>query len=92
MTQELGWDLKVRLWTDSSAAKSAVSKRGLGKMRHIELKYLWIQEAVQRKRIYMKKIWGKTNPADHLTKAQSKKEYEELLKKVGGKLRGAEDK
>ena len=41
---------------------------------------------------YMKKIWGKVNPADHLTKAQSKKEYEHLLKKVGGELRGADDK
>ena len=87
MAHELGWTLKVRVWTDSSGAKSAVSKRGLGKMRHIELKYLWIQEAVQRKRVYMRKIWGKINPADHFTKAQSKKEYEELLRQNGGEFR-----
>jgi len=87
MAEELGWKLKVRVWTDSSGAKSAVSRRGLGKMRHIELKYLWIQEAVQRKRIYMRKILGKINPADHLTKPQGRKEFEVLLKGVGGELR-----
>ena len=87
MAEEMGWKTKVRVWTDSSDAKSAASKRGLGKMKHIELKYLWVQEAVQRKRITMKKVLGTLNPADHLTKPQSKKEYEERLREVGGELR-----
>ena len=32
--------------TDSSAAKSYVSRRGLGKMRHLELRDLWLQREV----------------------------------------------
>ena len=48
---------------------------------------LWIQEAVQRKRIVMRKIKGSMNPADHSTKPQNKSEYEELLKTVGGEIR-----
>jgi hypothetical protein len=87
MAEEMGWKMKVRVWTDSGGAKAAVARRGLGKMRHMELKYLWIQEAVQRKRIVMRKIKGSMNPADHLTKPQNKSEYEELLKTVGGEIR-----
>ena len=87
MAEELGWKMKVRVWTDSGGAKSAVSRRGIGRMRHMELKYLWIQEAVQRQRIHMRKVQGKFNPADHLTKPQNRIEYEELVKSVGGELR-----
>ena len=40
--------LSVRFHTNSSAAnaKAVASRRGLGKLRHIELKFLWVQELV----------------------------------------------
>ena len=37
----------VRISTDSSAAKSFVATRGFGKMRHLEVEFLWLQEIVQ---------------------------------------------
>ena len=36
----------VRLGTDSSAAKSFVSRRGLGKMGHLEIRDLWLQKEI----------------------------------------------
>ena len=36
----------IKLGTDSSAAKSFVSRRGLGKMRHLEIRNLWLQKEV----------------------------------------------
>ena len=36
----------VRLGTDSSAAKSFVNRWGLGKMRHLEIRDLWLQNEV----------------------------------------------
>ena len=51
---EMGIDptLKVlRMFTDSSVAKSFVSTRGLGQMRHLDVKLLWLQESVQRGRL-----------------------------------------
>eukprot|EP00973_Karenia_brevis_P095594 12428113-Karenia_brevis.AAC.1 len=36
----------VQLGTDSSAAKSFVCRRGLGKMRHLDIRDLWIQKEV----------------------------------------------
>ena len=32
----------IRVWTDSSVAKSFVATRGLGRMRHLEVKLLWL--------------------------------------------------
>ena len=58
----------IRVFTDSSVAKSFVSTRGLGRMRHLEVKLLWLQEQVQRGRIGVGKISGVANVADALTK------------------------
>ena len=33
----------VRISTDSSIAKSLVATRGLGKMWHLEVQFLWLQ-------------------------------------------------
>ena len=60
----------VQVFTDSSVAKSFVSTRGLGKMRHLEVKLLWLQECVQRGRLLVGKVSGKSNIADALTKYQ----------------------
>ena len=67
--QELGVNLElVVIWTDSSAAKAHVSTRGLGRMRHLEVKDLWMQELVRDGRLRVAKIRGDRNPADVLTK------------------------
>ena len=58
----------IRIWTDSSVAKSFVATRGLGKMRHLEVKLLWLQECVQKGRLNVGKVSGATNVADALTK------------------------
>ena len=50
--------------TDSSAAKSFASERDLGRMRHIEVKELWLQEAFCRGRITPSKVEGSKNAAD----------------------------
>ena len=39
---DLSWDCKTRLLVDSSAAKSIASRTGLGKLRHLEIKCLWL--------------------------------------------------
>ena len=46
-------------------------------MRHIEVKNLWLQEAVCRGRIKIVKISGKGNPADIFTKYHGAKELQE---------------
>ena len=58
----------VRMSTESSVAKSFVATRGLGKMRHLEVKFLWLQEIVQMGKVRVEKVSGATNVADALTK------------------------
>ena len=87
LAEELGWKMSVRVHTDSSAAKAVASRRGLGKLRHIELKYLWVQELLQEQRIAIKKINGLDNPADCLTKPKDFKCFEPLLSRFGARWR-----
>ena len=54
--------------TDSSSAKAFVCTRGLGRMRHLEVKDLWMQELVRNGRLKVTKIRGDKNPSNILTK------------------------
>ena len=57
-----------RLNADASAALSIAKRQGAGKMRHINVKSLWLQEkAVQRELDYVK-IKGEEHPAHGLAK------------------------
>ena len=86
LAEDLGWKTEVQIWTDSSAAKAIANRRGLGKLRHVELKWLWVQDIVKEGRVKLKTVRGTENVADHLTKPKTKAEMEELLKKVGAEF------
>ena len=77
--RDLGWFCKIRLLVDSSAAKSTASRMGLGKLRHLEFKFLWLQECVRRGKVVLSKVRGDVNPADVLTKPKSLEDMRLLL-------------
>jgi len=68
LLSDLGINLPVTAWTDSSAAVGIASRSGLGKLRHLETHTLWLQEKVRTKAITVKKVRGEVNPADLFTK------------------------
>ena len=68
MTRDLGEALKAVVKSDSSAALAISQRVGLGKVRHLEVQYLWIQERHSNKQIDLRKVKGEQNPADMLTK------------------------
>ena len=72
----------VEACTDSSAVKSFVSKRGLGKMRHLELRDLWLQREVGDGKVVVRKVAGHRNPADAMTKFLGKSALQERLRKL----------
>ena len=43
LLRDLGLELLVRVWTDSSAAMGICARRGLGQLRHIATHTLWVQ-------------------------------------------------
>ena len=59
---------QIRLHTDANAAIGIASRRGLGKVRHIQAQELWLQEEVRHGRVDIRKVSGQNNPADMLTK------------------------
>ena len=83
---EMGFNLKtgiINLWTDSTAAKSFVSRRGLGKMRHVEIRDLWLQREVGEGRVRIFKVKGDENPADLMTKILKLEEIRTRLGRLG---------
>ena len=61
-------DSRLFLSTDSSAAKGICNRRGLGKVRHIDINTLWLQDRVNKGDTIIKKVPGETNISDALTK------------------------
>ena len=91
MAGELGFchlSNKIRLGTDSSAAKSFVCRRGLGKMRHLEIRDLWLQKEVADGKVVVEKVVGELNPADLMTKILNIKEVEVRLRQMNMYIRG----
>jgi hypothetical protein len=64
----VGLSSMIRLGTDSSAAKIVFDRRGLGKMRHLEIRDLWLQKEVSEGLLEVSKVPGEQNPADLMTK------------------------
>ena len=86
---DLGIALKVRVWTDSSAAIGTSSRQGLGKLRHIDTHTLWVQQKVRNREIELRKAHGEANPADMLTKhLPSRDKLEQLVKLHGCSYEG----
>ena len=63
-----GVTLDCNVMVDSSAAISVAERKGCGKLRHIKVGMLWIQERVEEEELKVEKIAGAANPADLMTK------------------------
>ena len=83
MLADLGLPVTVHLATDSSAAKGITARRGLGKTRHLEVCFLWLQEKVASKDVYVHKIPGAQNPADLFTKHLAEEKVKQFVKMLG---------
>ena len=59
MAADLGEDVKIVLRSDSSAALGIGGRQGLGKLRHLEIAYLWLQDVLAQRRLSIKKVKGK---------------------------------
>ena len=65
---DVGEVLSATVYSDSSAVLGMVTRTGLGKVRHIRVQYLWLQERVACNDLFVRKVAGEVNPADLLTK------------------------
>ena len=49
---------------DASAALGIIGRTGLGKMRHVDTSYLWLQQQSIKDKLKFQKVLGTENPAD----------------------------
>ena len=67
--RDLGVDVDLTILADSSAAIGICRRTGIGKVRHLAVGQLWVQERVRLGDFALVKHPGSANPADILTKA-----------------------
>ena len=68
LLHDLGVDITSTLRLDASAALGILQRKGVGKIRHLDVGCLWLQEKEAREQIRLAKEPGETNPADIGTK------------------------
>ena len=82
LAEDMGIAMSVDLFTDSSAAKGLAFKRGLGKARHIDTCYLWVQEKLVDRELYLHKVGTEDNLADLMTKKLDTGKHETIMGKM----------
>ena len=89
LLRDLGHELPVRVWTDSTATIGICGRQGLGKLRHIDTHYLWVQQRVRDRSIELYKVRGEENPADLFTKhLVGRERIQDLLELFGCRYSG----
>ena len=83
LAEDLGWSFDVEFHVDSSAAKSMASRKGVGKVRHLAVRFLWLQQAVREGRLSIRKVLGTLNSSDVLTKPKILCDLVRLLERLG---------
>ena len=69
LLQELGEsNISLLLQGDSAACRGTVHREGCGRLKHLEVKQLWIQSHIRDGRISFQKIPRSENTADAMTK------------------------
>ena len=79
VSEELGEPTTLLLETNFSASCSKSRRRGHGKLKHMEAKWLWLQWAFHQKRLNIKKIPRSEHRSDIFTKACDKNDLENHL-------------
>ena len=80
---EIGINLKLRVWSDSSAARTMCHRLGAGSLKHVETKHFHIQEMLAKGRLTVEKVETDKNPGDLGTKAATVRMLEDKLHLTG---------
>ena len=90
--RDRGQEKSSMLYADSSAALAIAKRKGAGKLRHIHISALWIQDIQDREGAQLMKILVTENPADKMTKYLARDNMDACMRTIGQDIRqgGAE--
>ena len=80
---DYGLQARLMLQSDAAAAIGITQRLGLGRVRHLSVSDLWIQQQVREGALEVSKIPGEKNGSDLLTKPVGKKRIDDLLPEIG---------
>ena len=83
LCRDMGLTLKGDVYVDSSAALGIAQRVGSGKVRHVLVQALWVQEVQCTRRLKYQKVLGTRNPSDILTKHVPRELLETHLRTLG---------
>ncbi len=83
VAQDLGISLHPEVHADSSAAIGICKRSGIGKVRHLAVAQLWVQDLVRSRECRLHKVLGTENPADLMTKPLARAEIDGHLARLG---------
>ena len=88
MTAELLHPMELEVLTDASAARGVIQRQGAGRVKHLSVKQLWVQERETKGELKISKIPRLLNYADLLTHHWSEAEGLPMLTGMCVELRG----
>ena len=83
LAHDLGISLDLEVLTDATAAIGICRRRGLGKIRHLHVADLWVQDRLRKKDFTLTKVLGTDNPADMLTKHVARDTLKKHMVEIG---------
>jgi len=83
LAADFGATLGAEIHGDSTAAIGIINRTGVGKLRHIRVQYLWLQERVRSGDVAVKKVLGTENAADLFTKNLPEATMDSHLARLG---------
>ena len=83
VARDLGFTLDLNIHSDATAAIGICRRRGMGKIRHLDVEDLWCQDKVRSGAVSLHKVLGAENPADIMTKYSPRDVLDKMLKKIG---------
>ncbi len=88
--EQVGLPVRAVIQSDSSAARGMASRIGCGKIRHLQIRDLWIQERVRSGDLLLEKALTADNTSDLGTKHIDAKRIEKLVGLAGMRFRVGE--
>ena len=80
-------DVSIDIMADASAALGMIEREGVGRVRHIDVAILWLQQRWLQKAVYFSKIVGTHNTSDLMTKALCRQKADEFVRDLNGEYR-----
>ena len=78
-----GFTFEITIKSDATAAIGIVARQGLGRIRHLSVADLWVQERARLGQLKLEKFPGKDNPDDLMTKGVDCNTQDAHMQKLG---------